>query len=322
MCFIGITMGDPAGIGPEITLKALTSNYEFKSNYVIYGSYNVLEYYRNLLSLKTPLNKISQMSDYRKGAINIINVEDINMGDFEIGKVSSKCGDAAFKYISAAIKDAIERNIKAVVTGPINKEALQLSGHKFEGHTEIFAKLTNTSKYSMMLIGGPLKVIHVSTHISLKKACENINKERILDVINLANVTLKKMGINEPTIAVAGLNPHAGESGIFGSEEIDEIIPAIKIAQENGIKVEGPIPADVVFLKAIKGKYDIVVAMYHDQGHIPIKLLGFETGVNITVGLPIVRTSVDHGTAFDIAGKGIADEKSMIEAMKTAEMFY
>lgn len=322
MSYIGITIGDPAGIGPEITLKALTSNYKFKSNYIIYGSYKVLEYYKNLLGIKIPLNKISHISEYRDGMINIISVADIDLKEFEIGKVSSKCGDAAFKFIITAIKDALDRNIKAVVTAPINKEALQLSGHKFEGHTEIFAKLTNTSKYSMMLIGGPLKVIHVSTHISLKKACESLNRDRILDVINLANVTLKKMGINEPTIAVAGLNPHAGESGIFGNEEIEEIIPAIKIAQENGIKVEGPIPADTVFLKAIKGKYDIVVAMYHDQGHIPIKLLGFETGVNITVGLPIVRTSVDHGTAFDIAGKGIADEKSMIEAMKTAEMFY
>ncbi|TDT62791.1 4-hydroxythreonine-4-phosphate dehydrogenase PdxA [Fonticella tunisiensis] len=321
MYLIGITMGDPAGVGPEVTLKAITSKHSFKAQYVIYGSVKVIEYYRNLLGIELPVNKISRAGDYKGGRINVIDVVDIAMEDFEIGKVSPKCGDAAFRYVEAAVKDALEGDIRAVVTAPLNKEALHLGGHNFDGHTEIFAKLTNTSKYSMMLFGGPLKVIHVSTHTSLRNACDRVKKERVFDVINLANDTLKKMGIKEPRIAVAGLNPHAGESGIFGDEEIKEITPAIEMARENGINAEGPVPPDTVFLKAVKGKYDIVVVMYHDQGHIPVKLLGFDTGVNMTVGLPIIRTSVDHGTAFDIAGKGIADEKSMIEAMKTAEMF-
>ncbi|WDC84763.1 4-hydroxythreonine-4-phosphate dehydrogenase PdxA [Caloramator sp. mosi_1] len=309
MYLIGITIGDPAGVGPEVTLKAITSNHSFKANYVIYGSVKVIEYYKQLLGIKLPLNKISRVCDYNVGSINVIDVIDITMDDFEIGKVSPICGDAAFKYVEAAVKDALIGDIKAVVTAPLNKEALNKGGYNFDGHTEIFAKLTNTSKYSMMLLGGPLKVIHVSTHISLRNACDKVKKERVFDVIKIANDVLIKMGIKEPRIAVAGLNPHSGESGIFGDEEINEIIPALQLAKENGINVDGPVPPDIVFLKAVKGKYDIVVAMYHDQGHIPVKLMGFDTGVNITVGLPIIRTSVDHGTAFDIAGKGIANEK-------------
>ncbi|WP_434631859.1 4-hydroxythreonine-4-phosphate dehydrogenase PdxA [Thermoanaerobacterium thermosaccharolyticum] len=321
MEYIGITMGDPAGIGAEVALKALNSNYNFKGKYIIYGSLNVLEYYINLLNIKKSINVIKNISEFDERTINIFNVYNVDLDKFKIGKISPICGLAAYKYIEAAIRDALNGNIGAIVTAPINKEALHLSGHNFNGHTEIFAKLTNTNKYAMMLIGGPLKVIHVSTHTSLKNACEKVKKERVVDVIQLAYDTLKKMKIDNPRIAVAGLNPHAGESGLFGMEEIKEIIPAIEEAKKLNINVEGPIPPDTVFIKAVKNYYDIIVVMYHDQGHIPVKLLGFDTGVNITVGLPIVRTSVDHGTAFDIAGKGIANEKSMVEAMKTAELF-
>ncbi|MBC2580516.1 4-hydroxythreonine-4-phosphate dehydrogenase PdxA [Clostridium sp. DJ247] len=321
MSIIGITMGDPAGVGAEITLKALSHNTNLKSDYVVFGSYEVMNYYKSMLKITKELNNINDLSQFDKNKINIIDVMDLKMVDFQIGKVSAICGDAAFRYIEKAIKYALEGKIKGVVTAPLNKEALHLGGHNYDGHTEIFAKLTETKKYSMMLTSKSLRVIHVSTHTSLRNACDKVKKDRVLDVIKLANETLIKMGVKEPKIGVAGLNPHAGESGIFGDEDIKEIKPAVEGAEALGIKADGPIPPDTVFLKALKGQYDIVVCMYHDQGHIPLKLLGFDIGVNVTVGLPIIRTSVDHGTAFDIAGKGKAGETSMIEAMKVAEMF-
>ncbi|MGJ7046079.1 4-hydroxythreonine-4-phosphate dehydrogenase PdxA [Thermoanaerobacterium thermosulfurigenes] len=319
--YIGITMGDPAGVGPEVILKALDSNNEFKSRYIVFGSTNLLKYYKELLKIKKDIIEINDIEEYKDGYINVINVYDLNINNLNIGMVSPQCGDAAFKYVERAINSALNHEIDAVVTAPLNKEALHLGGHNFDGHTEIFAKLTKTNKYAMMLIGGPLKVIHVSTHTSLKNACDRVKKERVLDVIHLAYDILKKMKIDNPRIAIAGLNPHAGESGLFGMEEIKEIMPAIEEAKNLNINVDGPVPPDTVFIKAANGQYDIVVVMYHDQGHIPVKLLGFDKGVNMTVGLPIIRTSVDHGTAFDIAGKGIANEESMLEAMKTAELF-
>ena len=321
MGIIGLTMGDPAGVGPEICLKALTSNENFEYKYVIFGSCGMLRYYRTILNIKAPFNVIKDIKDFKEGFINIFDVVNLSINDIKIGKVDGKCGDAAFQYIKTAIEMALKKDIDAVVTAPLNKEALHIGGHNFDGHTEIFAALTGTKKYAMMLTGGKLRVIHVSTHCALSEACKRVKKDRVLDVINIADETLKKMGIKKPVIAVAGLNPHAGEAGLFGREEIDEIIPAVDEAKKSGLNVIGPVPPDTVFLKGMKGEYDIVVAMYHDQGHIPLKLLGFESGVNITAGLPIIRTSVDHGTAFDIAGKGIASCVSMIEAMKSAEMF-
>ena len=244
---------------------------------------------------------------------------DIN--SISIGNVSEICGRCAYLYVEKAIKDALNGRIKAVVTAPLNKEALNKGGYAYEGHTEIFAKLTNTKKYAMMLWSEKLSVIHVSTHCSLKNACERATKERVFDTIELAQQGLQKMGVKTPRIAVAGLNPHSGESGLFGREEIEQIIPAIDKAKKKGWNVDGPISPDVVFLKAYNGDYDIVVAMYHDQGHIPLKLLAFGNGVNITLGLPIVRTSVDHGTAFDIAGKGIANEEDLFYALRAGKKF-
>jgi 4-hydroxythreonine-4-phosphate dehydrogenase len=318
---LGITMGDPAGIGPEIILRAFEKRDDFREKSVIFGSYKVLKYYAQLLKINKNLKVIDTMDEFDKDMVNIINVVDLDMKDIKIGEVSALCGDSAYKYIEKAIEFAKKDEIKAVVTAPLNKEALHLGGHNFAGHTEIFAKLTNTKKYSMMLTNGDFRVIHVSTHVSLREACARVKKHRVLEVIELANDTLKRMRIDSPRIAVAGLNPHAGESGLFGREEIDEIIPAVEEACKLGINVEGPIAPDTVFLKANKGQFDVVVAMYHDQGHIPTKLLAFDTGVNITVGLPIIRTSVDHGTAFDIAGKGIAKGESMIEALIAADLF-
>jgi 4-phospho-D-threonate 3-dehydrogenase / 4-phospho-D-erythronate 3-dehydrogenase len=321
MNVIGISMGDPAGVGAEVILKALDKRESANPAYVVFGSIGVMEYYKNRTGTKKELNKINDITEIDVNKINVFDVLELTEKDFKIGEVSGKCGDAAFQYIKTAIEYALEGKTKGVVTAPLNKEALHLGGHQFDGHTEIFAKLTNTKKYSMMLQGGPLKVIHVSTHVSLREACDRVKKERVLEVIKLAYDTLLDMGIQNPRIAVAGLNPHAGESGIFGREEIEEITPAVEQAKAQGINAAGPIPPDTVFLKAAMGQYDIIVCMYHDQGHIPLKLLGFDEGVNMTIGLPIIRTSVDHGTAFDIAGKGIANENSMIEAMKAAERF-
>jgi 4-hydroxythreonine-4-phosphate dehydrogenase len=210
----------------------------------------------------------------------------------------------------------MNKDIDAIVTAPLNKEAMHSAGHNYPGHTEILASLSGTEDYAMLLYDKKLRVIHVSTHVSLLEAITGLKRERIEKVIELANGIMKSLRVVEPRIAVAGINPHAGENGLFGNEEINEIIPAIKRMKEKGINVEGPCPPDTVFLQAVGGKYDIVVAMYHDQGHIPLKLLGFNTGVNVTVGLPFVRTSVDHGTAFEIAWQGKADENSMVEAIK------
>jgi len=320
MKFIGITMGDPAGIGCEIALKAL-KNDEYQKKSILFGSKNIVLYFIKLLGINKEVNLIGDIEAFDEEKINVVDLIDMDLNDFEFGKVSKLCGDAAYKYVETAIKWALDGKIKAVVTAPLNKEALHLAGYNFDGHTEIFAHLTNTKKYAMMLWSEKLKVIHVSTHVSLREACDRVKKDRVYDTIKLAHETLMRMGIKKPRIAVAGLNPHAGESGIFGNEEIKEISPAIVKAIEEGIDVTGPVAPDTVFLKAYNGEFDIVVAMYHDQGHIPMKLLAFDEGVNITVGLPIVRTSVDHGTAFGKAGKGTANESSMIEAIKAADYF-
>ena len=253
----------------------------------------------------------------------------VNVSDLELGKVSSAAGNAAFQYVKKVIELAMNNEIDATVTNALNKEAINVAGHHFSGHTEIYAHYTDTKKYTMMLAHENLRVVHVSTHVSLREACDRCKKERVYEVIKIADEACKKLGIENPKIGVAGLNPHCGENGLFGTEEIDEIIPAIEKAQKENINVEGPIPPDTIFSKARGGWYDIVVAMYHDQGHIPLKLVGFiynqkekkweaVAGVNITLGLPIIRTSVDHGTAFDQVGTGKANELSLINAIDYA----
>ena len=319
---VGITMGDPAGVGPEISLKAIDKNKSYQDSVLIYGSYDVLKYYHHMMNLKTPLVRIDTVQDFQPGYINVLSVVDLKVGeDFEIGKVSPVAGDAAFQYIAKAIGDAMAGHIRVVTTAPLNKEALHKGGHNFDGHTEIFATLTNTSSYTMMLWSEKMSVVHVSTHCALREACNRATKARVAECIGLADKAMKLLGKSEPKIAVAGLNPHSGEAGIFGHEEIDEITPAVEEMKQAGVHVEGPISPDTVFLKAYKGIYDIVVAMYHDQGHIPMKMVAFDSGVNVTLGLPIIRTSVDHGTAFDIAGKGIAREDSMEYAVNLGKRF-
>ena len=320
--FVGITMGDPAGIGPEISLKAIDAKTEYQQYVLIYGSYDVLQYYHQRLQLTTPLVRIEKVQDFQPGKINVISVVDLAIGkDIEIGQVSPVAGDAAYQYIARAISDALKGDIRVVTTAPLNKEALHKGGHNFDGHTEIFATLTKTKSYTMMLWSEHMSVVHVSTHCSLREACDRATKARVLECVHLADKAMKQLGVETPRIAGAGLNPHSGEAGLFGREEIDEIIPAVQAAQQEGLDVDGPVPPDTVFLKAYNGVYDIVVAMYHDQGHIPMKMVAFDSGVNVTLGLPIIRTSVDHGTAFDIAGKGIAKADSMCYAVDLGKRF-
>ncbi|HHW56136.1 MAG TPA: 4-hydroxythreonine-4-phosphate dehydrogenase PdxA [Clostridia bacterium] len=315
---IGITMGDAAGVGPEIIMKALsdTQIYEI-SKPVVIGDVKMLQRAESFLKTGLLIKAIQNVeeAEFKFGVVNCIDLNLLPI-DLPYGRLSEKAGDAAFKYLKKAIELAKDKKIDAISTAPLNKEALHKAGYMYPGQTEILAKLTNTTDFAMMLSAPRLKVIHVTTHVGLVDAVKMINPERVYTVIKLAYNTLKKAGYSNPRIAVCGINPHAGENGLFGyGEEEEKIVPAIQKAQTENIKVTGPLPADTVFFRAIRGEFDIVVAMYHDQGHIPIKVLGFETGVNITVGLPFIRTSVDHGTAFDIAGKGIADEKSMKEAI-------
>ncbi len=320
MSLIGITMGDPAGVGPEIIMKALALKDVYEHQYVVYGAVDILEHYNDMLGLGCRIVEIQDPEEYEEGAVNVIDSCGLVMKDYEIGQLSAKCGDAAYKYIERSIKDAMNGKIAAVVTAPLNKEALHMGGHLYDGHTEIFATLTGTKTYAMMFYG-PLKIMHVSTHCSLREACNRATKQRVADVIRLLNQALIQTGIERPHIAVAGLNPHAGEHGLFGDEEIQEITPAIEETKQEGIYVEGPIPPDTVFSKTLNGVYDAAVAMYHDQGHIAAKLQLMSQCVNCTIGLPIIRTSVDHGTAFDIAGKGVADGENMKQAMLVAEEF-
>lgn len=311
---IGITMGDIAGVGPELILKVI-KDYP---NSIIYGSIDILNYYNDKYSYNYNIKQINDINDFNNKCINVIDPLPISINDFEIGKVSSKCGKRAFLYLQKAIEDALDHKITAIVTCPLNKEALHLGGYNYAGHTEILAQLTNTKEYAMLLWSDKLKTIHVSTHCSLLEAINRCKKDRIVTVTKLAYDTLVKAGYSEPRIAIAGLNPHAGENGLFGKEEINEIIPAIKELNAMGIKTFGPLPPDTVYLKCMNNEFDLVVSQYHDQGHIPLKLLDFNGGVNMSVGLPIIRTSVDHGTAFDIAGTNVCNPHSLIQAITIA----
>lgn len=318
---IAITMGDAAGVGPEIILKALNDKeiYENCHPFVI-GDGKILDRANQFVNTNLAIHSISEVSEakFDYGTIDCLDL-DLLPKDLPIGQVSAEAGNAAFQFLKKAIELANDQQIQGICTAPLNKEALHKGGHIFPGHTEILAELTNTSDFAMMLSAPKLKVIHVTTHVGILDAVKQINPERVYTVIKLADETLKRAGYENPKIAVCGINPHAGENGLFGyGEEEEKIIPAVEKAQNEGINVQGPLPADTLFFRATRGDFDIVVAMYHDQGHGPIKVLGLEAGVNITVGLPIIRTSVDHGTAFDIAGKGIADDLSLKEAIRQA----
>jgi len=326
---LGITMGDPAGIGPEITVKAFSDKQVYEvCRPLVVGSAKVVGQAIQIVKKQLKVNVIHNVNEARfeYGMIDVLDQDNVDLATLVYGKVSIQGGAAAYEAIAKVIDIAMKDEIDATITGPLNKEALNLAGYHYSGHTEIYADLTGTKNYSMMLADGELRVVHVSTHVSLREACERCKKDRIYNVIKIAHNVCRSLGIENPRIGVAGLNPHAGENSLFGREEIDEIAPAILQAQEEGILAQGPIAPDTLFSKARGGQYDIVVAMYHDQGHIPFKVLGFQydyatnkwetvSGVNITLGLPIIRSSVDHGTAFGKAGKGTANEQSLLNAI-------
>jgi len=304
---IAITIGDPAGIGPEITLKALSVFPTQEIKFTIVGD-------------RAVINEIIKMQgvDYLLENIQIIETDIIKSSNFPKNCPSTEGGLASSSYISKAVELALTGRVDALVTAPISKEALKMAGIRWHGHTEMLAELSNTSEYAMMLCGGPLRVILVTIHEAFKNVPSLITKEKILKTIILAEKASLMLNIEKPKIAVCALNPHAGEAGLFGVEEQDQIIPAIESAREKSIQVYGPYPADTIFYRAYKGEFDIIVCMYHDQGLIPLKMIAFESGVNVTVGIPFIRTSPDHGTAYDIAWKGIANPSSMIEAIKMA----
>lgn len=318
---IAVTMGDAAGIGPEIIMKALAAPgvHAFCRPMVI-GDAERLRLAGQRVGSRL---KVDGVDDPRAAAFAHGRVECIDLQlvprDLPFGKVSATAGEAAFRYVERAVRIVESGAAQAICTAPLSKEALHAAGHKYPGHTELLAALTGTPEVSMMLVAPKLRVIHVTTHMGLLDAIDRIDAPLVERVIARAHDTLARAGIAQPRIGVCGINPHAGENGLFGrGEEAAKIEPAVKRAQARGWDVKGPLPADTLFFLAARGDYDIVVAMYHDQGHGPIKVLGLEAGVNITVGLPMVRTSVDHGTAFDIAGTGVADERSLIEALRQA----
>ncbi len=303
---IAITIGDPGGIGPEVALKSVISNdIAGLCQPVIIGDRVVIEEAIERFGL--PVSP---------GHIELVNVGEIKSSGFETGVPTAVGGSASVAYIKRAVELALNQSVDAVVTAPISKESLKMAGFKWPGHTEMLAELTGAKEFAMVFYSKKLSLILVTAHTALCNVPSMITKEKLLKTIALAQKACAAMGIENPRIAVAGLNPHAGESGIFGTEEIDAIAPAVKEARQQGIPVSGPYPADVIFRKAYKGEFDIIVCMYHDQGLIPLKMIAFDEGVNVTVGLPIIRTSPDHGTAYDIAWKGIANPSSMIEAIK------
>ena len=318
---IAVTMGDPAGIGPEIIIKALAEGELPGVSAVVVGCLQTFQRIQALgVTPPVEFHAIEQVSQARfaPGIINVIDEPLEDPAALAPGKVQAQAGDLAYRCVKRATEMAMAGEVHAIATAPLNKEALHLAGHMYPGHTELLAKLTDSKDYAMVLYTDKLKVIHVSTHIALRKFLDTLNGERIKTVVNIADTFLRRVGFDKPRIAVAGVNPHAGENGLFGDEEIRIVSPAIAEIKQQGIDVYGPCPPDTVFLQAYEGQYDMVVAMYHDQGHIPLKLLGFYDGVNITAGLPFIRTSADHGTAFDIAWTGKAKSESMAISIQLA----
>jgi len=325
-------MGDPAGVGPEICVKALQHQGIYEACCpIVGGDWPPLKAAADVSGLRLSCRRIRHPDDARcgPGCVNLIDLGLLNEGDVFQAGVSAAAGEAAYQYVVRSVRMLLSHEADALVTAPIHKEAIHLAGHHYAGHTELLAELTSTRRYTMMLAVGRLRVAHVSGHLSLRDACTHVRRDRVKEVILLADEAMRRIGIAEPRVAVAALNPHGGEAGLFGREEIEEIAPAIQDARQLGVNAEGPLPSDTLMAKAAAGGYDVAVAMYHDQGHIAVKFVGFAyddrlhewsavRGVNITLGLPIIRTSVDHGTAFDIAGRGIASELSMLDAIDWA----
>lgn len=322
--FIAVPIGDPSGVGPEIVAKALTSKEVAEvANCVIVGDRAIMENAIRIVGADLKIKGIEEpnQGDYREGILNLIDMDNIDQEKFAFGKVSGMCGKAAYEYIERCISLANEGKVDAVATTPINKESLRAGKINFIGHTEIFGSLTGTEDPLTMFETNGMRVFFLTRHVSLREMLDMITKDRIKDYVKRCQEALRRLGVTEGTMAIAGLNPHCGEHGLFGWEEVNEIIPAVEELQAEGYDVAGPIGADSVFHQAALGRYTSVLSLYHDQGHIATKTLDFEKTIAITNGMPILRTSVDHGTAFDIAGKGIASEVSMIEAILLAAKY-
>ena len=318
---LAVTMGDPAGIGPEVVLKALARPevHEFCRPLVV-GSAGALRRTLDRLGLPLRIQEVVGLEEagFSQGVVCVREVCEPEAATVPLGRVSAAAGRAAMLSILGAVELVRSGEAAGLVTAPINKEATLLAGYEDIGHLELLARLTGATEYATMLATKGLRVVHLSTHYELSEACRRVTKERVLARLRLTDRSFRSWGFAKPIIAVAALNPHAGEGGLFGRAELDEIGPAVAAAVAEGIDARGPLPADSVFNRAIAGEFDAVLAMYHDQGHIPIKVHGFAESVSVALGLPFIRTSVDHGTAFDIAGKGVADEQSMVEAIRTA----
>jgi 4-hydroxythreonine-4-phosphate dehydrogenase len=315
---MAITMGDASGVGPEIVLRRAAEGAFVDDLVAVYGDAAILRHGIELLGLDIAVTTITSVSEARVGHLQVIDAGLLQATDHRPGEIDAASGAAARHYVLSATADALAGRVAGIVTMPMNKEATQLSDPTFVGHTELIAEACGVQRYSMMLTAGDLAVTHVSTHVSLQEAIRRVTTARVVEVVELTHETLCRF-IEQPRIAVCGLNPHAGEHGLFGTEDIDQIVPAIETARAAGIDASGPHPADTVFHQAVhRQRYDAVVCMYHDQGHAPMKLLAFESGVNVTIGLPIVRTSVDHGTAFDIAWQGVAFTGSLDHALRWA----
>jgi 4-hydroxythreonine-4-phosphate dehydrogenase len=309
-------MGDSSGVGPEIALHAFIKG-ELPEEFIVVGDYSILEVCNQMLGYEVPLRKISDVSEFVPGRFNVLDLALLKAEDLRVGQLSAASGHAALKYVECATNLALQGKVAAQVTLPMNKEATRLRHEWFTGHTGYIAELCGQNKYTLMLASQEMIVTHVSTHVSLRQAIEAVRRDQVFDVIKLTHDVLPKLR-PAARIAVAGLNPHAGENGAFGVEDMEEIVPAVSRARAAGIDVAGPFPPDTIFMDMLKKKYDAVVCMYHDQGHIPMKILDFEGGINVTLGLPIVRTSVDHGTAFDIAYQGVAFTGSLRDACRLA----
>ena len=318
---VAMTQGDPAGIGPEVVLKALAHPEVYaRCRPLVIGDRRILERAAGWLGHHLDFDIVEEPSAgaYTPSRFTLLDLRNAPPEACPVGEESAAAGAAAVDYVFRACDLALAGAVDAIVTAPLNKAAMNLAGYDYAGHTELLTERTGAEKVSMLLIGPNLRIVHVSTHVALADAIGRVTPRRVEDVIQIAHDACRALGIPRPRIAVAGLNPHASEGGLFGDEEARRIEPAIRAARERGLDVSDPQPPDTVFLRATKGAYDIVVAQYHDQGHIPMKLLAFDSGVNVSYGLPIIRTSVDHGTAFDIAGKGIASEASLLAAIDVA----
>ncbi|WP_236045069.1 4-hydroxythreonine-4-phosphate dehydrogenase PdxA [Haloarcula nitratireducens] len=319
---VGITMGDPGGVGAEVIVKAY-ERLRGNSRPIVIGDASVITDAIEVCDVSLSVEAVDSVADatFEQERVPVLDLDAID--ELVYGEVREGYGSASLMYIERAIELATDGDIDAITTAPINKQATKLAGSEYAGHTGMLADYTDTKNYSMMLVEDELRVTHVSTHVSLRKACDLVTTENVLETIRLTNTALRDLGVESPSVGVAGLNPHASDGGLLGDDDDAEIKPAVEQAREEGIDATGPESPDTVYVRAARGEFDCVVSMYHDQGHIPIKMLGFAggsavSGVNVTIGLPIIRTSVDHGTAFDIAGQGVASEQSLIDAVNVA----